>query len=291
MNGTMSGKVVVVTGASQGIGKATALGIAKLGAKVVMVSRDPARAREALAEVKALSTSDDVEALTADLSLVAGASEAASDLRRRFPRIDVLINNAGLVPPRRALTADGVESALALNHLAHWVLIRELKDALTAGRARVAMLVGQTAPVDFDDLMVAKPPYKGFTAYGRAKALSLAAMVEWQRRFEGTGVTFHGAFPGVVDTASMKNVGGVFSTALARLFMRTPERGARSSLYVASAKELDGTRLGFYSGERPMAKFMVPKGWDEPGLVRRTVEATEALLEKLEGADRRAKSA
>jgi len=280
MNGTMSGKIAVVTGASQGIGKATALGLAKLGAKVVMVSRDPARAREALAEVKAQSTNDDVEALTADLALVSGAKQAAAELRRRYGRIDVLINNAGLVPPRRELTADGLESALALNHVAHYVLIRELKETLAAGRARVVMLVGQTQPIDFDDLQYAKPPYKGFTAYGRAKALSLAAMAGWQRRFEGTGVTFIGAFPGVVDTASMKNVGGIFSTALARLFMRTPERGARSSIFAASARDV--APLCFYSGEKPMSAFMVPKGWDEPSLVKRTLETTDALLSRLE---------
>ena len=281
MNGTMNGKVVVITGASQGIGKATALGIAKLGAKVVMVSRDPVRAAKALAEVKTESTNDDVEAVTADLSLVDGATKAAAELTARFPRIDVLINNAGLVPAGRELTAEGIESAFAINHLSHWVLIRELRDALIAGRARVVMLVGQTAPIDFEDLTYAKGAYKSFTAYGRGKAASLAAMVEWQRRFEGTGVTFHGAFPGVVDTASMKNVGGVFSTALARLFMRSPEKGASSSIYCATAPGLERTPLGFYSGEKPMAKFMVPKGWNSPELVKRVVDTTESLLRGL----------
>lgn len=282
MNSTMSGKVVVVTGASQGIGKATATGLARLGAKVVMVSRDAARAEAALREVKAESTNDEVEALTADLSAVAGARQAAAELKRRYGRLDVLINNAGSVPPSRTETADGVESALALNHLAHFVLIRELQDVLSASSARVVMLVGQTAPIDWDDLQYAKPPYKGFTAYGRAKAMSLAAMVEWQRRFDGSGVTFNGAFPGVVDTASMKNVGGIFSTALARLFMRTPERGARSSVFVASSPRVKGRSLGLYSGEEPMAKFMVPKGWDDPALVARVFSATEQLLARIE---------
>jgi NAD(P)-dependent dehydrogenase (short-subunit alcohol dehydrogenase family) len=224
-----------------------------------------------------------VEALTGDLAVVAEARRVARELARRWPRIDVLINNAGMVPTARRTTSDGVEASLALNHLAHWVLIRELKDALVAGAARVIMLLGQGAPIDFDDLQYEKPPYKGFTAYGRAKAASLAAMVEWQSRFAGTGVTFNAAFPGVVDTPSMKNVGGVFSTALARLLMRTPERGARSSIWVATAPQLAGKSLGLYSGEKPLGRLLVPKGWDDPALVARVVAATEQLLARVEG--------
>ncbi|MBL8954009.1 MAG: SDR family NAD(P)-dependent oxidoreductase [Myxococcaceae bacterium] len=287
MNPTLRGKVVVITGASQGIGKATALGIAKLGAKVVMVSRDPARAAEALREVKQQSTNDDVETVTADLSLVEGAKRAAAELKARHPRIDVLINNAGLVPAGRELTAEGIESAFAINHVAHWVLIRELFAPLVAGRARVVMLVGQPSPIDFDDLTCAKGTYKTFEAYGRGKLASLAAMVEWQRRFAGTGVTMLGAFPGIVDTASMKNVGGIFSTAFARMLMRSPEKAARSSVFCATAAGLEQRPLALFSGDKPMSKFMAPKGWQEPGLVKRVVEATERLVSQVEAGGQR----
>jgi retinol dehydrogenase 12 len=283
MTNELDGKVMIVTGASTGIGKESARALAGRGATVVMVSKDKARAEAALEDIRATTGSSKLESVTADLSLVSDARRVGKELAARLPRLDVLLNNAGLVVGQRTVTAEGIELSLAINHLAHFVLIQELRGLLEkSAPSRVIYLLGRGAPINFEDPQFEKG-YQGFDAYGRAKMWSLAALAEWSRRLAGTGVTVNAAFPGIVDTPGMGNVPGIFGTRLARFFMRTPAKGAQSSIYVATAKELERETGRLYTINRPMTS-QVPKGWDDPTTGKRVWEETEKMIARAEAA-------
>src|SRR5215203_1440131 len=206
----MDGKVCLITGATSGIGKATAMGLANMGASVVMVGRDRSRGEAALAEIKEGSANASVDLLLADLSSQEDIRRLADEFEEAHPRLDVLINNAGVIRSKRVATADGIEMTFAVNHLAHFLLTNLLLDLLkaTAPSRIVNVSSGEqrNGTIDFDDLQAEKG-YKTAKAYGQSKLANVLFTYELARRLEGSGVSANRLHPGVVGT----NLGsGVF---------------------------------------------------------------------------------
>jgi len=200
---SIEGSTAIVTGASQGIGKASALGLARLGLDVVLVSRDPQRAETAVAELRAASGNPRVESLLADLSSQSSVRELAAQLLARPGRLAVLLNNAGVASPERMVTADGLEFQFAVNHLAPFLLTNLLQERLVndgPGRVvTVASRVHERGTIDFDDLQ-GERDYTGARAYNQSKLANVLFTYELARRLDGTGVTANCLHPGVVST-------------------------------------------------------------------------------------------
>jgi NAD(P)-dependent dehydrogenase (short-subunit alcohol dehydrogenase family) len=241
---SMKGKVCLVTGANSGIGKATALGLAKLGATVAIVSRDRAKGEAALADIRANSGNQNVDLLVADLSSMQSVRQLAADFRAKYQRLDVLINNAGTFLPKRVPTVDGYEAVLATNHLGHFLLTNLLLDLIRrSAPSRIINITSDAhkgAVVDFEDLMGEKK-YSGFKSYSQSKLANILFSYELARRLEGTGVTVNCLHPGMVRTGFGKDQGGLFSIVIkaAGPFMMSPEKSARAAVYLASAPELE----------------------------------------------------
>src|SRR5579862_1818655 len=200
----MSGKICIVTGANSGIGKETALGLAQMGARVIMVCRNAEKARAALEEIRRESGSSQVDLLIADMSSQASVRALAEQIQQKFPRLDVLVNNAGCAAPARTLSADGIEMTLATNHLGAALLVFLLLDLLKASApsriVNVSSSEAQSARLDTNDLQFERRKYSAVAAYRQSKLLMNAFTFELARRLAGTGVTANCLHPGAVAT-------------------------------------------------------------------------------------------
>jgi retinol dehydrogenase 14 len=241
----MTGQTVLITGATSGVGKATAMGLANMGASVVMVGRDRGRGEAAMADIKENSGNASVDLMLADVSSQKEIRRLADEFGEAYPRLDVLINNAGVFRSERITTADGMEATFAVNHLAYFLLTNLLLDRLKAGApariVNVASADHSNATIDFDDLQGEKR-YRGAKAYGQSKLANVLFTYELARRLEGTGVTANCLHPGVVGTNLGSGVSGVFGFMVRALrpLMKSPEKGAETSIYLASSPEVEG---------------------------------------------------
>jgi NAD(P)-dependent dehydrogenase (short-subunit alcohol dehydrogenase family) len=254
MAGPMAGRTVVVTGAAGGIGLATAIGLARLGATVALTARDAPRGEAARQTVELAGGPDRASLFLADLSSLAEVRRLAADLAARLPRIDVLLHNAGAMHASRKVTPDGLELTFAANHLAPWLLTRLLWPRLVESRARVVSVASEAhrmAPLDLHDLQ-SERGYSPWTAYGRSKLCNVLFAAELARRAAGTGVTSNSLHPGVVATGFGRNDGGVnrLLFTLVRPFLLTAEKGARTSIHVASAPALEGVTGRYFKDSR-----------------------------------------
>jgi NAD(P)-dependent dehydrogenase (short-subunit alcohol dehydrogenase family) len=254
---SMQGKTVLVTGASSGIGKSTALELARLGAQVVMACRDPKKAEAAAAEIRAEVPDARLELLYADLSSMVEVRKLAAEFRARHDRLDVLINNAGAIIMERLTTADGLEKTFATNHLAYFLLTHLLLDLLKASApsriVNVASEAHRRAHHDLEDLNKEKR-WAGFQAYCDSKLMNILFTRELAKRLEGTGVTVNALHPGVVGSGFGQGEGTKWfkwGVKLVKPFMITPEKGARTSVYLASAPEVAGQTGGYYDRCKP----------------------------------------
>jgi NAD(P)-dependent dehydrogenase (short-subunit alcohol dehydrogenase family) len=244
MSGPMSGRICVITGATRGIGRATAEGLAKLGATVVLVCRRQADG-DAVSQDIAKSAPVKPDVVTADLSSQSSIRTAAAEIRARYPHLHVLLNNAGIITRRRELSVDGIEMQFAVNHLAYFLLTLLLLDQLKAGApSRVINVTSGAhswATIDFDDLQNERR-YDPNRAYGQSKLANILFTYELARRLAGSGVTANCLHPGVIATGLLADYMGVpfAGPALARTFGATPAEGARTNIYLASSPEVEG---------------------------------------------------
>jgi NAD(P)-dependent dehydrogenase (short-subunit alcohol dehydrogenase family) len=243
----MSGRICIVTGANSGIGKETALGLAQIGARVVMVCRNAEKGKAALEEIRRESGSSQVDLLMADMSSQASIRALAEQIQQKYPRLDVLVNNAGGAALARTLSADGIEMTLAANHLGAALLTLLLLDLLKASaQSRIVNVSSceaqQPSRLDMDDLQFERRKYSGVAAYRQSKLLMNAFTFELARRLAGTGVTANCLHPGAVATNiwSSAALPRIFKLliALVKPFMLNSKRGAAVSLYLAASPEV-----------------------------------------------------
>ena len=250
-SGGMRGRVCLVTGATLGIGRATAVGLARQGARVGIVGRSRERGEAVRAEIAREAGASAVELFLGDLSSQAEVRRIAGEVRARFGRLDVLVSNAGVYTRRRESTVDGIETQLAVNHLAPFLLTRLLLDLLTASApARVVVVSSEAhrgARIPWDDLQ-GERKYSGLRAYANTKLMNLLFVRELARRTAGTGVTVNALHPGVVATELL--FGGWAPLRLLRPFLRTPEQGASTSVWLASSAEVEGVTGRYFRDER-----------------------------------------
>lgn len=241
----MPGKTCVITGANSGIGREAALGLARMGARVVMVCRNKQKGEAAAEEIRRAANSAEVDLLIADMSSQASVRALAEQIKQRYPRLDVLINNAGGAVVQRKLSADGIEMTVAQNHLGSALLTFELLDLLKASAPsriiNVSSQAHQTRNVDLNDLQFERRQYRSFSAYGESKLLMNAFTFELARRLQGSGVTCNCLHPGVVAT----NIWGVNPPLMFKIiigimkpFMLSPKKGAETTLYLATSPEV-----------------------------------------------------
>ncbi|WP_239470098.1 SDR family oxidoreductase [Archangium violaceum] len=245
--GNMEGKVCLVTGATSGIGLETARALARQGATVVLSGRDPGRGEAALAEVRRTVPDAKLDLMLADLTSLGSVRKLAQGFQARYSRLDVLLNNAGLMLDRRKVTPDGFEATFATNHLAHFLLTHLLLDVLKAsGPARVVNVASEghrMGSLDFlDDLQAERGGYSGMRVYGNSKLANILFTRGLKRRLEGTKVTTNSLHPGVVRTGFGLNSEGITKhlVKLAAPFMLSAEGGARTSVFLASSPEVEG---------------------------------------------------
>jgi len=255
----MSGKICIVTGANSGIGKETALGLAQVGARVVMVCRNAEKGRAALEEIRRESGSSQVDLLIADMSSQASVRALAEQIQQKYPRLDVLVNNAGRGAPAGTLSADGIEMTLATNHLGAALLTLLLLDLLKASAPsriiNVSSSESQRARLDMNDLQFERRKYRDVAAYGQSKLLMNAFTFELARRLAGTGVTANCLHPGAVATniwsANQLPLIVKLIIAVVKPFMLNSKQGAAVSLYLATAPEVAQVSGEYFVKSKP----------------------------------------
>ena len=252
----MHGKVCVLTGGTSGIGRETAVALAALGAQLALICRDRQRGEETVAEIAARTGNRDVEVRVADLSLQRDVRRVAAELLARHPRIDVLVNNAGVVNLRHALTGDGIETVFATNHLAYFLLtlllLERLRASAPARIVNVASEVHRFGGVDFDDLGHAQH-YCAARVYGQSKLANILFTYELARRLAGSGVTVNCLHPGAVGTRLGHNNGTVARLLAGALkpFFRTAAQGADTSIWLASSPAVEGVSGEYFVARTP----------------------------------------
>jgi retinol dehydrogenase 12 len=252
----LRGKVCLLTGATRGIGRAAADVLARTGVTLVLVGRDGPRVEETVRAVRASAGPSAVVAgMVADLSLRSEVRRLAGEVRGRYARLDILINNAGAIFTRREETAEGTEKTLALNHLGYVLLTLELLPLLKASApsrvVNVASAAHQGMRLDFEDLE-SRRKYSGLKVYGQSKLMNILFTTELARRLAGTGVTVNALHPGVVATGFGHNTPGLFRwlIKLAAPFLTTPEQGAETLVYLATSPAVEGVTGKYFAKSR-----------------------------------------
>ena len=271
----LTGRTILVTGATSGIGLAASERLAGMGAELVLVGRDPARLEAAVAAVRARSRGRAVSALRHDLSSLAEVRALAAEVRERWPRLHVLVNDAGGANGAREVTADGLERTFAVNHLAPYLLTRLLLDRLIDSRparvVTVSSVAHRRARLDLSDLQLERG-YSVMRAYGASKLANVLFTRELARRLAGSGVTASCLHPGVVATRIWSRAPRWTQPffALATLFMLTPEQGAETVVFLAASPE----------AERLSGAYLEKCGVVEPAPQARDDEAAQRLWEE-----------
>jgi retinol dehydrogenase-14 len=277
----MAGRVVLVTGGTGGIGKATAIGLAALGARVGITGRDPARTGQVAVEIRSASGNPAIDGFAADMSSQAEVRRLAVAVLEAYSRLDVLVNNVGGFWAHRHPTADGLEHTFALNHLASFLLtnllLDRLKQSAPARVVNVSSHVQAEGRIDFDDLQGDRA-YSGQASYSQSKLATVMFTNELARRLEGTGVTANSLHPGVVRTSfGAEDQAWLFTVVSQAVlpFLKTPARGAETSIYLASSPDIDGVTGQFFANKKVKAANKVA---NDPAMTARLWQASADLV-------------
>jgi retinol dehydrogenase 14 len=271
LSGPMAGRTVLITGATGGIGRATALGLAALGAHLAITGRDRGSTQGAAGELRAAGGGQ-VAVFVADLSSQSQVRRLAEEALQRLSRIDVLVNNVGGHWNTRHVTADGLERTFALNHLAPFLLTNLLLDRLQQSAPARVVTVSSNAHaqgrIDFDDLQ-GERSYSGARAYSQSKLANVLFTYELARRLPATSVTANALHPGVTRTSfGAEDPGGVqrLLVPLMRPFMKAPAQGAATSIHLASAPDLEQVTGRYFANSKP--KRSSKRSYDEAAAAR-----------------------
>ena len=282
LNTNMQGKVCIVTGANSGIGKATSLGLAQMGATVVMVCRDRTKGEEAQNEIKTKSGNDAIDLLLAELSSQDSIRQLVENFQQHYTQLHVLINNAGGVNLSRRDTVDGFEMTFAVNYLAPFLLTNLLLDKLKASApARIVNVSSESHEsgyIKMDDLQLEKK-YRLMRAYGQSKLALVLFTYELARRLQGTGVTANCLHPGFVATNIGQSGVGRIGRSIVKLIFSSlgisPEEGAKTSIYLASSPDIEGVTGKYFVKSIPVRS--APISYDE-SLQRQLWEESAKLV-------------
>ena len=251
MSAPMGDRVFLVTGGNSGIGKATALGLARLGGTVVLACRSATRGEAARQDIVRDSGNSKVYLEIVDLASEDSTRSFAEEFQRKYPRLDVLINNAGVYTPHREVTPDGLERTFEVNYLSGFLLTHLLLDLLKKSAPSRIVNVSSSAhsggTIHFDDLQ-GEQRYGGFGAYGQSKLAQILFTQELARRLQGTRVTVNACHPGVIRT----NLGmGGTSTVVrfVRMFFKSPEKGAETPIYLSVSPEVAGVTGKYFANK------------------------------------------
>jgi NAD(P)-dependent dehydrogenase (short-subunit alcohol dehydrogenase family) len=265
----MKGKICMITGANSGIGKATALGLAERGAHVIMVCRNQERGNAAMGEIKSWSGNDAVDLFVADLGSQASIRQLVDDFKQNYANLHVLINNAGIYRTKRIVTEDDIEMHFAVNYLAPFLLTNLLLGTLNASApARIINVAGdyhRRATIDFEDLMTEKD-YSAGKANNKAKLGLVLFTYELARRLRGTGVAANCLHPGAVKSDSIKKDPDVPATSLflyklIKPFFASPQKGAETSIYLASSPDVEGVSGKYFIKKKEVESS--PESYDQ----------------------------
>jgi retinol dehydrogenase-12 len=270
----------LVTGATNGIGLETARALARLGHKVIIVSRNPDKCRRVTDELRSGTGNPNIDSIAADLSSLPEARRAAAEFRERHDRLDRLVNNAGVSLARRRESADGFEYMFALNHLAGFLLtgllLDRLVDSAPSRVVNVASGMYPQAKLDLDDLQSTRK-FSAMTVYATSKLCSILFTTELARRLAGSKVTVNAAGPGLVKTNIGREEGGLFAFGkrMADFFGgKTPAQGADTIVWLATAPEVEGLSGRYFENRKELP--LAPKALD-PDLALRLWQASESL--------------
>ena len=275
----MKGKTVVATGATSGIGEVAVLALAELGARIVFIARDEARAQATMRKLDAKAPGLGHRMHLADLSSMAETRKVGGAIAMSEPRVDLLINNAGALFAHRRVTPEGLELTFALNHMAYFVLTEALREKLIASApARIistSSTAHQGASLDFNDLQSAKG-YNGYRAYGCSKLANILFTRELARRLAGAGVTANCLHPGAVATRFGDSSGGMIGRLfpVVRLFFISPEKGADTIIYLASSRVVADTTGAYFVKRKIKEPSQAAR---DDAAAKRLWEASEAL--------------
>ena len=265
----MKDKRVLITGATNGIGKSAALELAKMGAEVVIVGRSESKTRRVLDELKQASGSDRLDMLVADLSSIEQIRRVADEFRARYDRLDVLLNNAGAIFPTYQESVDGLEMTFALNHISYFLLTHLLLDNLketaqAQGAARIVNVSSNAHTGARHGLRLGRPgdasAFSLFGAYGESKLANILFTYELARRLEGTGVSVNAVHPGFVATGfggNMKGLMGFIIRILQRLIAKTPQQGAETLVYLASSPDIKGVSGKYWQDKKQVSSSKI----------------------------------
>lgn len=254
----MKGKVILITGATNGIGLATAQALATTGAKLVLVGRNAEKTHQVVADLQKQSGNEHIDSLLADLSSMEEVRKLAADFEAKYDRLDVLINNAGAVFTSRQLSVDGYEMTFALNHLNYFLLtnllIDILRDSAPARIINVSSDAHRGGSMKFDDLNLEKG-FNGFAAYSQSKLANLLFTYELARRLDNSGITVNAMHPGMVRTGFGHNNNFIISIIMRLFFLagRTPEQGADTVVYMATSPDLTEVTGKYFKDRKPIA--------------------------------------
>lgn len=266
---TMTGKVCLITGATNGIGRATARALVEQGAELFIVCRNEQKGEALLDELRGLRPDANLSLLVADLGRMADIRRAAEQFLATGKPLHLLLNNAGVVNTERRESADGIEETFAVNHLAYFLLTELLRERIVASApARIVSVASEAHAfckgVQFDDPEFSQQSYKTFKVYGHSKLCNILWTRHLAKQLEGSGVTVNCVHPGAVSTGLGQQEGGILAKALALLlkpFFRSPDKGAETSIFVATSPTLEGVSGQYFANCKP--KRIKPWGKDD----------------------------
>ncbi len=280
----MKGKVCLITGASSGIGRATTLELAKMGATVVMACRNKEKSELVQKQIQELSNNPNIDLLIVDLASQDSIREFVRDFKEKYQRLDILINNAGAYFTKRSVTKEGVEMTFAVNYLSRFLLTNLLLDVLEqSAPSRIINVAGAyhaKGEINFDDLQL-EDGYNGSKANNQAKLADVLFTYELARRMEGTGVTVNCLHPGAIKTdilekdTDFKGVAKIFYK-MVKIFFKSPEKGAETPVFLATSPEVQQI-TGKYFVNKKMTKS-APKTYDDD-LAKRLWEQSVELTD------------
>jgi NAD(P)-dependent dehydrogenase (short-subunit alcohol dehydrogenase family) len=248
----MTDKICLITGATSGLGESVAHALARQGATVVLACRDEARGAAVQADIQMITSYTTVDVLPLDLAALDSVRAAAAEFRRRYDRLDVLINNAAVFKNRRVMTAEGLEMMFATNHLGHFLLTNLLLDRLRAASAARVLTVTapSTVPLNFDDLQWEKQ-FSALRAFGASKMCNMLFTFELARRMRDTAVTANAFHPGLMRSRLMQEAPGPLRWVTG-LFSQAPEQAAAALAHLALAPEVASSTGRFFKGRQPI---------------------------------------